>query len=631
MERSPNDSPREASPTPAAASTASSGTGAPTYYCHQCEVVFPSSSDTPKCSYCDSDFVEIIDPSSSDPRDFHASTVLGNSMYDFGEFGANGRSGASGLETAPIVDLLTQLMQQTMLNSNSGPSGRPLARPIPPRTGRRGVGDTNESERTDVGDSTSTSGSSNPSSGATGSSVPSAGFGVNAGFRFNSSGFTPYAFPRPAGASATSASSSRATDYASSRTSQPDSSSEEDDFEDEIETPADPRRALDDAFNAFVGHIGGDNRIASLFHEVITRGLQNGSTFQFFGSGPMAGNPGDYVFSQRRLDEIISQLMEQSQGNGPPPASEESLRRIPKVKVRGVDLGEHPECAICQDHFTDEGDGVGLLALYLGIKLYRSESMIDEEILGVPKVRKRRPMPWETDEEIEAEVFISSKVDMMVNGLEWFLVGLGVLNAMIMFTKSKSYTLLHQPTKPPATDPQDRSWIVRSRNARLVKVELDRDSLDMGTKDDNPFLDERSSTSMSETNIWFSWMPKPFKSIKKASSRKKLEYRWVLRVWDPPKWSLRIFCWFSPATIAALYGATNSLAFILSALVINSMVYMLITAFQDRLSDQQILHGQFEKEYSRFVYTLPPFRATRNAAVGGDEPLFDDDEYDESE
>ncbi|EPX72321.1 ubiquitin-protein ligase E3 [Schizosaccharomyces octosporus yFS286] len=68
----------------------------------------------------------------------------------------------------------------------------------------------------------------------------------------------------------------------------------------------------------------------------------------------LAGNPGDYAWGARGLDDIISQLMEQAQGhNAPPPASEEI---ISKLKVRSPPaelLGEDNECTICMENFKE--------------------------------------------------------------------------------------------------------------------------------------------------------------------------------------------------------------------------------------------------------------------------------------
>ncbi|PWN29460.1 hypothetical protein BDZ90DRAFT_208373, partial [Jaminaea rosea] len=57
------------------------------------------------------------------------------------------------------------------------------------------------------------------------------------------------------------------------------------------------------------------------------------------GAGAFAsGRMGDYVFGQQALDDIISQMMEQTQGStAPPPASDEAIKRLKRCKVGDVD------------------------------------------------------------------------------------------------------------------------------------------------------------------------------------------------------------------------------------------------------------------------------------------------------
>ncbi|KAI8914723.1 hypothetical protein DFJ77DRAFT_463072 [Powellomyces hirtus] len=75
----------------------------------------------------------------------------------------------------------------------------------------------------------------------------------------------------------------------------------------------------------------------------------------------MVGNPGDYVFGQRGLDDIISQLMEQTgQRNAPPPASTALIAALPEIKIAKSDLVHHAECSVCQDEYT-EGETVTAL------------------------------------------------------------------------------------------------------------------------------------------------------------------------------------------------------------------------------------------------------------------------------
>ncbi|KAJ3019497.1 hypothetical protein HKX48_002030 [Thoreauomyces humboldtii] len=68
----------------------------------------------------------------------------------------------------------------------------------------------------------------------------------------------------------------------------------------------------------------------------------------------MHGNPGDYVFGERGLDDVISQLMEQTgQRNSPPPATEQLIASLPQIQISKSDLVEHADCAICQDEYTE--------------------------------------------------------------------------------------------------------------------------------------------------------------------------------------------------------------------------------------------------------------------------------------
>ncbi|KAF3917430.1 hypothetical protein ABW21_db0207217 [Orbilia brochopaga] len=72
------------------------------------------------------------------------------------------------------------------------------------------------------------------------------------------------------------------------------------------------------------------------------------------------GQSGDYAWSQQDMDRILSQLMEQHQGNAPPPASEESIRSLPKVKVTQAEVDEGTECVVCQDEFKVQEEVVKL-------------------------------------------------------------------------------------------------------------------------------------------------------------------------------------------------------------------------------------------------------------------------------
>ncbi|KAL1956911.1 hypothetical protein VTO42DRAFT_6658 [Malbranchea cinnamomea] len=67
--------------------------------------------------------------------------------------------------------------------------------------------------------------------------------------------------------------------------------------------------------------------------------------------GDMA-HGGDAVWSQEEYDRILTQLMNQSAGRGPPPASPSAIRSLPKKVVDRSMLGDDgkAECSICMDN-----------------------------------------------------------------------------------------------------------------------------------------------------------------------------------------------------------------------------------------------------------------------------------------
>ncbi|TPX38925.1 hypothetical protein SeLEV6574_g07514 [Synchytrium endobioticum] len=66
----------------------------------------------------------------------------------------------------------------------------------------------------------------------------------------------------------------------------------------------------------------------------------------------MVGNPGDYVFSQNGLDDIVTRLMEQhAAGSSPPPADDSTIKSLPLVSLDQKQVDEQADCIICQDQF----------------------------------------------------------------------------------------------------------------------------------------------------------------------------------------------------------------------------------------------------------------------------------------
>ncbi|KAI0778698.1 hypothetical protein BD413DRAFT_115422 [Trametes elegans] len=82
--------------------------------------------------------------------------------------------------------------------------------------------------------------------------------------------------------------------------------------------------------------------------------------------GPESGRWGDYVFNQEALDQIISQIMENSNAHQPVPASEEVLEKLPReVLEEGSPLLEK-DCAVCKEQFkveTEDPDDLVVISL----------------------------------------------------------------------------------------------------------------------------------------------------------------------------------------------------------------------------------------------------------------------------
>lgn len=63
------------------------------------------------------------------------------------------------------------------------------------------------------------------------------------------------------------------------------------------------------------------------------------------------GNPGDYVYSRDSLDTIVTQLLNQMDGTGPPPLTKDKIAEIPKVAVTEEQVNSKLQCSICWEDF----------------------------------------------------------------------------------------------------------------------------------------------------------------------------------------------------------------------------------------------------------------------------------------
>ena len=96
----------------------------------------------------------------------------------------------------------------------------------------------------------------------------------------------------------------------------------------------------------FVGSSGGspgDQFLQSLISNLT--GMQGPGQFQFMMGGPpgsnvMYGNPGDYAWGRGGFDAIVTQLLNQMEGAGPPRMEKDDINSLPSIKVTKQHIGE---------------------------------------------------------------------------------------------------------------------------------------------------------------------------------------------------------------------------------------------------------------------------------------------------
>lgn len=66
------------------------------------------------------------------------------------------------------------------------------------------------------------------------------------------------------------------------------------------------------------------------------------------------GNPADYVWGSGGLDTVITQLLNNLEGSGPPPLAQNEIDRIPFVRVSEEDVAKNIQCSVCMDELKIE-------------------------------------------------------------------------------------------------------------------------------------------------------------------------------------------------------------------------------------------------------------------------------------
>lgn len=72
------------------------------------------------------------------------------------------------------------------------------------------------------------------------------------------------------------------------------------------------------------------------------------------GNSPLVflGNPGDYAWGREGLDTIVTQLLNQMDGSGPPPLPTEKIKEIPVAHITKAQIDANLQCSVCWEPFT---------------------------------------------------------------------------------------------------------------------------------------------------------------------------------------------------------------------------------------------------------------------------------------
>lgn len=72
------------------------------------------------------------------------------------------------------------------------------------------------------------------------------------------------------------------------------------------------------------------------------------------GGGPDSGRMGDYVFTQEALDQIITQIMDNSNAHRPVAATEDIVENLPREVLAAGSALLSEDCAVCKEQFSLE-------------------------------------------------------------------------------------------------------------------------------------------------------------------------------------------------------------------------------------------------------------------------------------
>merc|ERR1712059_31694 len=107
----------------------------------------------------------------------------------------------------------------------------------------------------------------------------------------------------------------------------------------------------------FVGTGGGPGD--QFLHSFISNltGMHGPGQFQLLMGGPpgsnvMYGNPGDYAWGRGGVDSIVTHLLNQMEGAGPPRMEKDDISRLPTLNIAQEHIDHKAQCSVCWEDFV---------------------------------------------------------------------------------------------------------------------------------------------------------------------------------------------------------------------------------------------------------------------------------------
>ncbi|ELV09313.1 RING finger protein 126 [Tupaia chinensis] len=98
-----------------------------------------------------------------------------------------------------------------------------------------------------------------------------------------------------------------------------------------------------------------DHPLCRRIIQQLVNGIITPAAIPSLGLGPwgvLHSNPMDYAWGANGLDAIITQLLNQFENTGPPPADKEKIQALPTVPVTEEHVGSGLECPVCKDDYA---------------------------------------------------------------------------------------------------------------------------------------------------------------------------------------------------------------------------------------------------------------------------------------